>query len=64
MTANELREKDVADLRHELMDLLREQFTLRMQNGSGQLSRHHQLRNVRREVARIKTILTERGVQS
>jgi large subunit ribosomal protein L29 len=64
MTANELREKSVTDLQHELLDLFREQFTLRMQNGSAQLNRHHQLKAVRRDIARVKTVLSEKGVRS
>ncbi len=64
MTANELREKSVTDLQHELLDLFREQFTLRMQNGSAQLNRHHQLKTVRRNIARVKTVLSEKGVRS
>ena len=61
MKANELREKTVEDLNSELMALLREQFNLRMQNGSGQLSRPHQLKEVRRNIARVKTVLNEKA---
>ncbi len=61
MKANELREKNVDDLNTELLALLREQFNLRMQNGSGQLSRPHQLKDVRRNIARVKTILNEKA---
>ena len=61
MKANELREKTVDDLNSELMALLREQFNLRMQNGSGQLSRPHQLKEVRRNIARVKTVLNEKA---
>jgi large subunit ribosomal protein L29 len=61
MKANELREKTVEDLNSELVALLREQFNLRMQNGSGQLSRPHQMKEVRRNIARVKTILNEKA---
>ena len=61
MKASELREKTVEDLNSELMALLREQFNLRMQNGSGQLSRPHQMKDVRRNIARVKTILNEKA---
>jgi len=61
MKASELREKNTDELKQELLSLLREQFTLRMQNGAEQLNRHHQLKVVRRNIARVKTILTEKG---
>lgn len=61
MKASELREKSVDDLNSELLALLREQFNLRMQNGSGQLSRPHQMKEVRRGIARIKTLLNEKA---
>ena len=59
MKARELNEKSVDDLNVELLALLREQFNLRMQNGSGQLSRPHQIKDVRRNIARVKTVLNE-----
>lgn len=60
MKANELRDKTEAELNEELQGLLKEQFNLRMQQGGGQLVRPHQMRKVRRDVARIKTVLTEK----
>jgi large subunit ribosomal protein L29 len=60
MTAKELREKSSDDLKKELLDLLREQFNLRMQKANEQLNRHTQLRSVRRNIARVKTILNEK----
>ena len=57
MKAAELRKKNPEELNKELMDLLREQFNLRMQKGSGQLTRPSEIKRVRREIARIKTIL-------
>lgn len=61
MKASELREKSVDDLQKELLGLLREQFNLRMQKGSGQLSQPHRVSQVRREIARVKTILSEKA---
>jgi len=61
MSANDLRQKTVAELKLELDTLLREQFNLRMQKGSGQLSRPDQVKKVRRNIARIKTILNEKA---
>lgn len=61
MKANDLREKSVADLNKELLELTREKFNLRMQQGSGQLARPHQVKNARRNIARIKTILNEKA---
>jgi large subunit ribosomal protein L29 len=56
MKATELREKSVEEL-----NLLREQFNLRMQAASGQLQQTHLLKQVRRDVARVKTLLTEKA---
>jgi large subunit ribosomal protein L29 len=59
MDARELRAKNESELRAELSGLLREQFNLRMQRGIGQLATPHELRRVRRDIARVRTILTE-----
>jgi large subunit ribosomal protein L29 len=59
MTAKELRNSDAAALQKQLEDLLREQFNLRMQRGVGQLARPSRMKSVRRDIARIKTIMTE-----
>jgi large subunit ribosomal protein L29 len=59
MKAVELRQKKPEELKSMVTDLLREQFNLRMQNGSGQLSKPSQIKVVRRDIARIKTILKE-----
>lgn len=61
MKANELRGKTVAELKQELLGLLREQFNLRMQKGTGQLARPDQVKKVRRNIARVKTILNEKA---
>ncbi|NIR30688.1 MAG: 50S ribosomal protein L29 [Gammaproteobacteria bacterium] len=60
MKAPELRKKSTEELRKELLDLSREAFNLRMQKGTGQLSRPHQIKRVRRDIARVKTVLSER----
>ncbi|MGB3726387.1 MAG: 50S ribosomal protein L29 [Glaciecola sp.] len=61
MNATELREKSVDELNAELTNLLREQFNLRMQNATGQLEQTAQLKTVRRTIARVKTILTQKA---
>ena len=61
MKATELRNKSVEDLDKELVELLREQFNLRMQKGTGQLARPHQMKAVRRNIARVKTLLREKA---
>ncbi len=60
MNASDLRGKSEAELKDELLGLLREQFNLRMQRASGQMSKGHLMRNVRRNIARIKTVLNEK----
>ncbi|ABM61626.1 MULTISPECIES: 50S ribosomal protein L29 [Halorhodospira] len=60
MKASELREKKTEELENELLERRKEQFNLRMQKASGQLARTDQLGKVRRDVARIKTVLNER----
>tara|TARA_B100002049_G_scaffold17754_1_gene12079 strand:+ start:168 stop:359 length:192 start_codon:yes stop_codon:yes gene_type:complete len=61
MKAAELKEKSVEELNAELINLLREQFNLRMQHTTGQLEKTDQLRKVRRNIARVKTILTQKA---
>ncbi|WP_297528521.1 50S ribosomal protein L29 [Thiohalobacter sp.] len=61
MKASELRNKTEAELREELISLRREQFNLRMQRGSGQAPRPHEFQRVRKDIARIKTILGEKA---
>lgn len=61
MKANELRQKDLPALRQELQEMLREQFNLRIQKGSGQLGKPHQMKDVRRNIARVKTIINEKA---
>ncbi len=59
MDVKELRGKSPAELTEELNGLLREQFNLRMQKGTGQLANSSRLKTVRRDVARVKTIMNE-----
>lgn len=59
MNIKELREKPTDELHAELLNLRREQFNLRMQRALGQLSKPHQIKDARRQVARIKMILNE-----
>jgi len=61
MEAKELRAKDVVALNKELQDLLRAHFSLRMQKATQQLTNTMQLRNVRRDIARVRTLLTEKA---
>lgn len=60
MKASEIRQKSVEDMAQELDALHKEQFSLRMQNATGQLTRSSELRRVRRDIARIKTVLNEK----
>jgi large subunit ribosomal protein L29 len=59
MKASELRSMSGDDLQKQLQELLREQFNLRMQKGVGQLTRPSQMKAVRRDIARVKTIMNE-----
>ena len=61
MKASELISKNVDELKTELTGLLREQFNLRMQKGTGQLSRPDQVKKVRRNIARVKTVLNAKA---
>jgi large subunit ribosomal protein L29 len=59
MKASELRQKSKDELGALLLDLSRERFNLKMQKGTGQLSKPDQMKKVRRDVARIHTIINE-----
>ena len=61
MKASEIRKKSKAELTEELKGLLREQFNLRMQKGTGQLSNSARVKTVRRDIARVKTVMNEMG---
>ncbi len=60
MKATEIREKSVEEMAQELDALHKEQFNLRMQHATGQLTRSSELKRVRRDIARIKTVLNEK----
>jgi len=64
MKANELRKKSEVDLNTDLDELLKEQFNLRMQQGTGQLSRPSRVKDVRKDIARIKTLLNEQKLSN
>jgi len=57
MATNDLNTKSADELKQHLLNLRKEQFNLRMQKGTGQLSQPHQLRRVRRDIARTKFVL-------
>ena len=59
MDAAELRKKKPEELDALILELLREQFNLRMQKGSGQLSKPSEMKRVRRTIARVKTVKAE-----
>jgi large subunit ribosomal protein L29 len=61
MDTKELRTKNETQLKEELNGLLREQFNLRMQKGTGQLNNSARMKGVRRDVARVLTIINEKS---
>ena len=61
MDVNTMKSKTAVELREELTSLLQEQSSLRMQKGMGQMTNIHELRRVRRDIARIKTVMTEKS---
>ena len=61
MKSNELREKSVEELNTALGDELKQQFKLRMQHSTGQLNESHKVKDVRRNIARIKTVLNQKA---
>ena len=60
-TATDYRNMSEADLKKELIDLRREQFNLRMQRGAGNMPKIHRFGAVRKDIARIKTVLNEKN---
>jgi len=62
MKASDLKTKDMTELNKELLDLLKAQFSLRMQIATQQLNNTSQLGKVRRDIARVRTILREKVV--
>lgn len=63
MKASELQAKDQAALTKELNDLLKAQFSLRMQLATQQLTNTAQLKKVRRDIARVKTVINQKGAK-
>jgi large subunit ribosomal protein L29 len=61
MKASELRNKSVDELNAELLDLLKAQFSARMQQATQQLTNTSQLKEVRRDIARVRTLLREKA---
>lgn len=61
MNANELRGQVAKDLNEQLLQLRREQFSLRMQRATGQAVKPHEFGRVRKDVARLKTVLAEKA---
>ncbi len=61
MKASEFRSMTTADISNEIVSLLREQFNLRMQVGTKQLAQVHNLKKVKRKIARAKTVLHEKN---
>ena len=60
MKAKDLRAMDETKRREELQGMLREQFNLRMQHATGQLANHTNLKKVRRNIARLRTVMNEK----
>ena len=63
MKASELRQKSADELNKELLDLLKAQFGLRMQIATQQLTNHSQIGKVRRDIARVRTVLREKAAK-
>ncbi len=63
MKASELRTKSVDELNKELLDLLKAQFGLRMQLATQQLANTSQMSKVRRDIARVRTVIRQKAVQ-
>jgi len=60
-TIQEIRDMSVTDLNNELINLRREQFNLRMQHGAGDTPKFHRFAAVKKDIARIKTVLTQKS---
>jgi large subunit ribosomal protein L29 len=60
MKASELRDKSVEELQQEVENLVKEQFNYRMQQSTGQLGQSHLLKQVKKDIARVKTVLNEK----
>ncbi|EED36516.1 ribosomal protein L29 [Luminiphilus syltensis NOR5-1B] len=60
MKAKDLREKSEEELTKQLLELREEQFKLRMAKGTGQLGQTHLLKQTKRDIARVKTVLAQK----
>ena len=60
MNAQELRDQSVEELQDDLVGLYKDQFNYRMQNSSGQLGQVHLISSIRKDIARVKTIIDEK----
>jgi large subunit ribosomal protein L29 len=60
MGVAELRQKQIPELKQELESLLRQQFKLRLLKGTGELKQNHKVKQLRREIARVMTLITEK----
>ena len=60
MNASELRDKSAEELQQQLVGLMKDQFTYRMQKSTGQLSQTHLLKETAKDIARVKTVLNEK----
>ncbi|MBQ13996.1 MAG: 50S ribosomal protein L29 [Gammaproteobacteria bacterium] len=60
MKASELREKSIEELQGQLQELYKDRFNFRMQSSTGQLAQVHLVNDVKRDIARVKTIITEK----
>jgi len=63
MNTSELRTKNMDELRKELKELLRAQFSLRMQLSTQQTNKTHEIRKVRRDIARVRTVMQQTNVK-
>ena len=61
MKATELKDKSFEELNVTLNELLQDQFKLRMEKATGQVTETHKLREVRRDIARVKTIINQKA---
>ena len=64
MKANELKAKSTAELKQEIKDLLRAQFSLRMQLSTQQTTKTHELPKARRDIARVRTVMREQKLSA
>jgi len=64
MKANELKAKTTEELKQEVKELLRAQFSLRMQLSTQQTNKTHELRNVRRDIARVRTVMQQQKLKA